>query len=388
MTNHNKPKTSSPTKQVSDFTVSSDVQRIMGMKANPEGFDPKVDQPISDPKARSYAERIKQRTAAKRAAAAAVKGKAPPLGHVEAPDSEKMEAIANFGKAPSPQKAFEDDSQVPQKPSTEGVGSSYAVNQAVSRGDTNRRPVTLKEGNQMPREHQGLSEGSLQALRMATENAQKASEHEHEEPEQGKPDEEDFNDHQEMGEPHTPQVAGSTKEELDDMEDDLAPDIPPMDFGAIRDARTRLLDPKRRKAIEARLKELNISDMVMKQELQQNIPIIPGKLEVTLRTFTQRENLWILRYIFDYPGSPLYTQELINTCRLVCSIVAINGAYLPDHRKNAGSSTEEIIKEDFERKLHHVASFPVQLVADLSVQAMWFQDRVDKLFTIDELKNG
>jgi hypothetical protein len=109
---------------------------------------------------------------------------------------------------------------------------------------------------------------------------------------------------------------------------------------------------------------------------------------VSLRTFSQRENLWILKYLYDFPGSSLYVQELINTCRLVCSLVAINGSYLPDHRQDAGTATEKILKEDFEKKFFHVASFPVQLVADLSVQAMWFQDRVDKLFTVDALKNG
>jgi hypothetical protein len=42
----------------------------------------------------------------------------------------------------------------------------------------------------------------------------------------------------------------------------------------------------------------------------------------------------------------------------------------------------------FENKLHHVASFPTQMLADLSLQAIWFNRRVNDLFSLDNLKNG
>ncbi len=115
---------------------------------------------------------------------------------------------------------------------------------------------------------------------------------------------------------------------------------------------------------------------------------MPGKLSLTLRTFSQRENLWVLRYIFNYPGSTYYTQELLDTCKLVCQIVAINGALLPEHRTNVGQPTEDIETEAFETKMFHIASFPIQFVADMSVQSLWFQNRVNSMFGLDALKNG
>lgn len=384
-----KPKTGGPgaptlmKKEVSAFTVTPDVQRIMGMKADPEGFNPEVNQPITDPSARSYAARIQERAATKKTASA-LKGKPVPLGHVESPPSEKMEAIAGLSMGNMPRPNFmepppaQQEPQAPpppqpqQAPAAKGVGAAYPINQAMAQGKVDR-PVSLKEANKMAQQQQGaFSKETVQALEMANENLKKAKE------EAPAP----------TPEKATPSVAEKAREELDEAEQSLPSPAGQMDFAEVSTLRTGLMSQKRRDEIEKRLKPLDLGDMVMKREITQIIPIIPDKLEVTLRTFNQRENLWILKYIFDFPGSSLYIQELINTCRLVCSLVAINGAYLPDHRKDVGMPTETIIKEDFEKKFFHVASFPVQLVADMSVQSIWFQDRVDKLFTVDALKNG
>lgn len=362
-------------KEVAEFSSTPDVQRIMGMNADPTGFNPAVNVPITDPSARSYAARVQERAAKK--TASSLKGKSPPLGHVESPSPEKMEAIAGLSSGGMPRPEFfdppaeEKSEDRPKPPTVKGVGAAYPVNQALAQGKT-KGPVTLREGNNMAQQ-QALSKETIQALEMANQNARKAQE-ETPEPEVEKVSE-------------APSVAKETKAELDEAEQGLGP-AGLLDYSSLGDIRSSLMSQKRRDEIEKRLKPLDIGDMVMKRELTQTIPIIPGKLEITLRTFTQKENLWILKYIFDFPGSALYIQELINTCRLVCGLVAVNGSYFPDHRKDAGQSGETIIKEDFEKKFSHVASFPVQLVADFSVQSIWFQDRIDKLFTVDALKNG
>lgn len=378
-------------KEIAELNPSADVQRIMGMEADNE-FNPEVNQPITDPGARSYAARIQQRVANKKKASA-LKGKAPPLGHVESPSSEKMEAIAGLHGGMAQPQFFEsvpEDMREPPdlkpkpnpKPPT-GVGSAYPGNQAMARGQTNG-PISLRQANDMAQARSNFSPETVQALKMAQENVD-AAQHEEAPPLDNR------------GEEPGPtagsskkSVAEETRDELAEAELDFEPDSPldGMDMATIADIRTGLMSKERREAIEKRLKDLDITDMVMKKEIQQEIPIIPGKLSVTLRTFNQRENIWILKYIYDYPGSALYTQELVNTCRLTCGIVAINGKYLPDHRKDVGKMTEDIVKEDFEKKMFHIASFPVQLVADFSVQSIWFQDRVDKLFTVDVLKNG
>lgn len=333
---------------------------------------------IDDPRARSYAARVQERQRKK--GAATLKGKAPPLGHVESPPSEKMEAIAHQSGGSLPVPHFFTDvppnqSPPPDQPSSappqiQGVGASYPVNQAMARGEV-ERPVTLREANQMStKSRPALSPESVQAIKMTQVDT---GEPEEPEPE---PPKEQFKS-----------VAEETQQELDQASDQFEPDIQ-VDVDSVVAAREGIMSPQRREAIEARLKPMDIGDLIMKREIAQEVVIIPDKLVITLRTFSQRENIWVMQYLYDFPGSNLYVQELLNTCRLVCGLVSINGQYLPDHRSDVGTPTETVDREAFNKKMFHVTSFPVQLVADMSVQMMWFQDRVDKLLTLDVLKNG
>jgi hypothetical protein len=144
------------------------------------------------------------------------------------------------------------------------------------------------------------------------------------------------------------------------------------------------MSEERKKSIESRLDPLDISEMISKREVQQDIPIIPGKLHLTLRTYSQKEYLFCLRYVYEFPGSAAYVEELLNTAKMVCSVEAINGAHLPGHLGKDG----EVDQDLFTKKFHHVTLFPVNMLADFSVQCMWFGDRVNELFGLDNLKNG
>lgn len=318
--------------------------------------------------ARSYSAKIRER----RAKTSALKGKSPPLGHAPELDKEKMLEVARVGSGML-QPSFgdeekEEQARVPIEPPSGGVGSAYEVNRTVSSAD---RPLSLKEAKDMenrPRAPQPMSEESIAAMAAIKEETENAP------PQVG--------------------VTEEVKEDLDsaakDIVDESAVEDRPMpfDFDSLNQARVQLLSEERRKRIEKKLKPLDIGDMIMKREVQQTIDIVPGKLSLTLRTFSQRENLWVLKYIFNYPGSTFYTQELLDTCKLVCGIVAINGALLPEHRKDVGLPTEDVDQESFEAKMFHLASFPIQFVADMSVQSLWFQNRVNRMFGLDALKNG
>lgn len=228
-------------------------------------------------------------------------------------------------------------------------------------------------------EQKTLSPQTVQALQMAQENMKTAAENKAEEAKI-------VSSVKEMATPNL-----EPKRDLDSAEkviveatkqEPLALDF----MEEITDIRTKLMSKSRRDKIEARLKPLDISDMIMKRELEQEITIVPGKLVVTLRTYSQKESLWILQYLYDFPGSPLYTRELLSTCQLVCGLVSVNGAMLPDHRD--GKAEETVLRENFEKKKEAIIGFPTQLVADISVQMIWFQDRVNQLFGLDALKNG
>jgi hypothetical protein len=295
----------------------------------------------------SYSELVQ----AKRAQTEALKGKGKPLGGAPPLEKEKMAKLAKM-IAPAP--SF--DREVIEPPVT-GVGDAYQVNKEVARASA---PITLKQAQENAEKHKKLSPETVEGLKRAAEAAKK---------EQGP----DFQD--------------PTEEEMDEVAEE-ATSPPEFDFAAISSHREFLISKKRREEIEKKLAPLDLADMVTRREIQQNVPVVDDKLNYTFRTFNQHEHLFCLRYIYDFPGSSLYVNELLSTCKLVCTLVAINGALLPDHRKDVGSSKEQVDRDMFVKKMFHVASFPTQMIADMSVQAVWFDERVSKLFSLENLKNG
>jgi len=318
--------------------------------------------------AASYNERVQT----KRAQVDGMKNKGLPLGGAPPLDPAKMKKIAgSMGPRPS----FEDEApaataQQPEEqeprgpPPVPGVGSAYSVNQAMAQGQVSK-PVSMREAKEMATEDRGtrkpLSQESIDAL----EAAQEAQ--------------------IEEGEATDHPLEEGDEAELSAADAELERDVGNLfNYGAIQEQQRTLMNPERREKIEKGLVPLLIEDMIMKREIQQSVMIIPSKLSYLLRTFNQKEHLFCLQYVYDHPGSVVYNEEFLNTCKLVCALVSINGAHLPTHLDKDG----EVDKDLFEKKMSHVAGFPTQLIADLSVQIIWFNERVTKLFSLDNLKNG
>lgn len=162
------------------------------------------------------------------------------------------------------------------------------------------------------------------------------------------------------------------------------------DFQALAEARTPLESAERRKIIEGRLPALSFEKLITEREIAQEISVIPGEFSVTCRTVKEREHLWSLGYVYEncMNGSKGYYDEMLSLCRLCMGVKAINGRMLPDHRHHIGQLQEDVDRDRFEKKLQIITDFPVQLVADLSVQFNWFSERVTALFSVDRLKNG
>lgn len=303
-----------------------------------------------------------------------LKGRGQPLGGAPPLDPQKMRGLAeslapkpNFDDPPASQPEPEEPRRE-APPSVQGVGSAYQVNQDMAQGKIGK-PVSLRGAKQMVQD-QRSREGQRQPLSPETieglEKAQGALEQEEESP-QEYVDEDD------------------TSRELEKADKDVldrdAPDL--FNFGNIQEQQRVLMDRKRKESIEADLEPLSIEDMIVSREIQQVITVVPGKLFYRLRTFNQKEHLFCLQYVYEHPGSVFYTEEFLNTCKLVCALVAINGAFLPTHMKD-----NEVDKKLFEKKMSHVASLPTQLISDLSVQVIWFNERVTALFSLENLKNG
>jgi hypothetical protein len=305
----------------------------------------------------SYAQRIQQR----KESTEALKVKGPPVGGAPPIERGKLDRLVkpNFGTEEVEEAPPPDKFEVPAKPPIAGVGAAYKMNHAIVNGETDG-PITLREGmNKFPEgtKKPKLSPETEEGLKKLAEANKEAQ-----------------------------TVADETTKGLDAAEEKITE--LPFDFAAISSARDELMNKDRKKLIEARLQPLDMTDLISKKEINQVVPIIKDKLHITLRTYSQREYLFCLRYIYDFPGPAIYQEELLNTCKLVCSLVAINGAFLPDHRINVGKREEEIDRKAFENKMFHVSGFPVHLMADISVQVIWFSERVGKLFSLDNLKNG
>jgi len=173
------------------------------------------------------------------------------------------------------------------------------------------------------------------------------------------------------------------EEEVKQADEDL---FNAFDFTGRNEAERILNNKKRRKEIEDRCVEMRIEDLILRDEVQQLVPIIPNKFEVLFRSMTPDENLFIKRYVAknDSGQSDQYVLEKFSICQLVCSVLSINGRALPDHRKTDG----DIDEKAFETKLKFLLKKSGYIIADIGINYSWFDIRVRKLLNPDSLGNG
>ncbi len=141
----------------------------------------------------------------------------------------------------------------------------------------------------------------------------------------------------------------------------------------------------RRKAIEARCEDMDLVDLITEGRVLQKVPIVPNKFEVTYRSVSSGEDLEIKRMLYNIRKEvPRYQVDAYSVMSLTLAIHAINGHPLPDHNDEAGNFSEDRFKKKFEL----VKKYPLQLVADLGINYIWFDVRVKKLFSVEALGNG
>ncbi|GAF67774.1 unnamed protein product, partial [marine sediment metagenome] len=232
-------------------------------------FTPPVDEVRKSMKtAASYSERVQKQ----KSKTDSLKGKGKPLGGAPPIPEGKLASLVQ-PVFDAEEEGGGEEFRVPQEPPPEvgGVGAAYAANQALMRGET-EGPISMKEAKKIGKP---LSEKSIEALKATKKEMDAPGESE-----------------------------DNTKERLEAADEDLVHrDDIGIDFGQLVNARSNLMSKERRAAIEDRLGALDISDMIMKREIVQRIPVIPGKLEYTIRTYNQHEHLFCLNYVFSTPGS-------------------------------------------------------------------------------------
>jgi hypothetical protein len=145
-------------------------------------------------------------------------------------------------------------------------------------------------------------------------------------------------------------------------------------------------NPTRRKEIEARLKPLDIVDIIQYGEIRQEIEVVPGKLRITLRSVTGEEDLAVKRMMFTESGGDRYMIDKFSLMNMACGVISINNFELPGHLNDKKKFDESL----FLKKFDTLMRFPAQFLADIGVQYMWFDERVRQLFTnqTEALKNS
>jgi hypothetical protein len=157
------------------------------------------------------------------------------------------------------------------------------------------------------------------------------------------------------------------------------------DFSGGGEAERVLNNKKRRKEIEDRCAPMNLEDLIMKDEVQQTVPVLPGKFEPRFRTLNPEESLFLKQFLAkESSPNESYAAEKWGLCQLACSLVSLNGADFPDHRKPDGTPDEELFKV----KLKRLMKKSGYLIADMSINYYWFDIRVRRLLAPEKLGNG
>lgn len=144
-----------------------------------------------------------------------------------------------------------------------------------------------------------------------------------------------------------------------------------------------LHDKKRREFIESRITDdLSFEDLLFHQELRQRVPIRKGFLP-TFRTPSAAEDLFIKRLIAkDENTSQQYIIDRFAAMGLTIGLFALNEKTLADHLDANRNPDEKL----FEAKFNMLMKYPLVLLADLSANFIWFEERVKKLLSLETIK--
>ncbi len=157
-----------------------------------------------------------------------------------------------------------------------------------------------------------------------------------------------------------------------------------IDFGELGQKMRNLLNNKqRREAIEKRIIDvIDIEDLILHQELRQRVPIIPGRFVPTYRTTSGHEDMWVKRMMGGETGSETYIVDRYAMMNLCCGLFSINDKILPTHLDKDGRIEEKL----FNAKYAALLRYPLQVLADLSVNYVWFSRRAEKALVVDDIK--
>lgn len=175
-------------------------------------------------------------------------------------------------------------------------------------------------------------------------------------------------------------------------------ELPPQDAEALEALevlkalnRDIMANEAERKAVEERLKPIDIAQGLMSGAFVQDVPIVPDQLVVQYRSLTTLDHYEISAKVYlkirDRPEFEQVVGILTGLYQTVASVAKINNTVFPAHIKREGGKMV-FDTAVFDQKLEDFMAYPLALCGSLGVHGQWFDDRVRKLFTTANLKNG
>jgi hypothetical protein len=167
-------------------------------------------------------------------------------------------------------------------------------------------------------------------------------------------------------------------------------DVDDYDYEALQREMIRdiLKNPKQREHVEARCKPLDISDLIMHNNVRQRVPIIPSRFEPTFESMRGDVELAMKRLIVQEGKAVTVTESYLldkyAVMTTAAGLVQINEIPVPSMYDEKGEFNEDL----FWKKFNWVIKRPIHMLASLGIHYAWFEQRVRKLFKVDEGKDG
>lgn len=185
--------------------------------------------------------------------------------------------------------------------------------------------------------------------------------------------------------------AGDTKPPMTQEEKSaILDEMDQFDVSRVRNAmfKDMLNNDAERKVIEARLKPLDLTRLVVEGKITQRVIIIPDVFEPEFQSYSGEEDLEIKRLLGEETNSnnvtDQYALDKYTMMGLTIALYAINKIPLPDYR----DGNNEFNVEAFWKKYKVVSRLNSHLLSSCAANWFWFDIRVRKLFRATELGNG
>lgn len=149
-----------------------------------------------------------------------------------------------------------------------------------------------------------------------------------------------------------------------------------------------LNNEEQKKIVEARLKPMDVGDLITQGYIVQRVEIVPGKFWVDFKTLDGETDLALKRLIMDdsksVEVSDRYYLDKFGLMSVAAVIHKINDRPFDDIVDEKGNFDDN----RFRNKFNRVLRLPIAMLASVGVNAFWFDIRVRKLFVASEVGNG